>query len=171
LLRNPNKLQTEHSSQLLTAQTSSTGRTPLGGVANSSGRVLHISRLLRDVGLLTLGLRITNRRREFFRLTSIQSVIQKLVNRIDDFFWESRAHHGCGQPAGNRIRHCSFARTTIAITSTTERIQERAHELAAAGADVFALPADLRDHARTKALVQEVLPTLDVSTSSSTTLA
>src|SRR5882757_7270205 len=47
--------------------------------------------------------------------------------------------------------------TKIAITSTTERIQERARELAAAGAEVFALPADLRDHARTKALVQEVL--------------
>jgi 3-oxoacyl-[acyl-carrier protein] reductase len=45
----------------------------------------------------------------------------------------------------------------IAITSTTERIQERARELAAKGADVFASPADLRDHARTRALVQEVL--------------
>src|SRR5882757_4488261 len=47
--------------------------------------------------------------------------------------------------------------SAIAITSTTERIQERAHELAAAGADVFALPADLRDHALTQVLVQEVL--------------
>jgi 3-oxoacyl-[acyl-carrier protein] reductase len=45
----------------------------------------------------------------------------------------------------------------IAITSTTERIQERARELAAEGADVFALPADLRDHARAHVLVQEVL--------------
>ena len=45
----------------------------------------------------------------------------------------------------------------IAITSTTERIHERARELAAAGADVFAFPADLRDHARTQVLVQEVL--------------
>jgi 3-oxoacyl-[acyl-carrier protein] reductase len=45
----------------------------------------------------------------------------------------------------------------IAITSTTERIQERARELAAEGADVFALTADLRDHARTHVLVQEVL--------------
>ena len=45
----------------------------------------------------------------------------------------------------------------IAITSTTERIEERARELAAEGADVFALRADLRDHARTHVLVQEVL--------------
>jgi len=45
----------------------------------------------------------------------------------------------------------------IAITSTTERIQERARELAAEGADVFAFPADLRDHALTQLLVQEVL--------------
>jgi len=45
----------------------------------------------------------------------------------------------------------------VAITSTTERIQERARELAAEGADVFAFPADLRDAARTHVLVQEVL--------------
>jgi 3-oxoacyl-[acyl-carrier protein] reductase len=45
----------------------------------------------------------------------------------------------------------------IAITSTTQRIQVRAGELAAEGADVFASPADLRDCARTHALVEEVL--------------
>ncbi|HXM67961.1 MAG TPA: SDR family NAD(P)-dependent oxidoreductase [Candidatus Acidoferrum sp.] len=45
----------------------------------------------------------------------------------------------------------------IAITSTTERIQERARELAAQGADVFASPADLTDYAATKLLVQEVI--------------
>jgi 3-oxoacyl-[acyl-carrier protein] reductase len=45
----------------------------------------------------------------------------------------------------------------IAITSTTERIQERARELAAEGADVFAFPADLCDHRRTNLLVQEVV--------------
>ena len=45
----------------------------------------------------------------------------------------------------------------VAITSTTERIQERARALAAEGADVFAFHADLRDHARTHVLVQEVL--------------
>jgi 3-oxoacyl-[acyl-carrier protein] reductase len=45
----------------------------------------------------------------------------------------------------------------LAITSTTERIEARARELAAAGAEVFAFPADLRDHARTHKLVREVL--------------
>src|SRR5712672_1868366 len=45
----------------------------------------------------------------------------------------------------------------VAITSTTERIQERARELAAEGADVFAFPADLCDLAYTHVLVQEVL--------------
>ena len=45
----------------------------------------------------------------------------------------------------------------IAITSTTERIEERAGELAAEGADVFAFPADLLDYARTHTLVDEVL--------------
>jgi 3-oxoacyl-[acyl-carrier protein] reductase len=45
----------------------------------------------------------------------------------------------------------------IAITSTTDRIQERERELATEDADVFALPADLRDHASTQMLVREVL--------------
>jgi 3-oxoacyl-[acyl-carrier protein] reductase len=45
----------------------------------------------------------------------------------------------------------------IAITSTTDRIDERARELAAENADVFALPADLRDHASTQILVREIL--------------
>jgi 3-oxoacyl-[acyl-carrier protein] reductase len=45
----------------------------------------------------------------------------------------------------------------IAITSTTDRIIERARELAADKADVFALPADLRDQASTQILVREVL--------------
>jgi 3-oxoacyl-[acyl-carrier protein] reductase len=44
----------------------------------------------------------------------------------------------------------------IAITSTTERIEERARELAAES-DVFALSADLRDYARTQVLVHEVV--------------
>jgi 3-oxoacyl-[acyl-carrier protein] reductase len=67
---------------------------------------------------------------------------------------------GAGSPQGigfATARLLAQQGTKIAITSTTERIQERAHELAAAGADVFGLPADLRDHARSKALVQEVL--------------
>src|SRR6202011_474383 len=45
----------------------------------------------------------------------------------------------------------------IAITSTTDRINKRAHELAKENADVFALPADLRDHASTHKLIREVL--------------
>ena len=45
----------------------------------------------------------------------------------------------------------------IAITSTTDRINERARELAVDKADVFALPADLRDHVSAEMLVREVL--------------
>src|SRR5713226_3376517 len=45
----------------------------------------------------------------------------------------------------------------VAINSTTERIRERVRELAAKGIDAFAFPADLRDHARTEELVQEVV--------------
>ena len=45
----------------------------------------------------------------------------------------------------------------LAITSTTERIEARARELAAEGAEVFAFPADLRDLARTQVLIHEVL--------------
>ncbi len=45
----------------------------------------------------------------------------------------------------------------IAITSTTDRILERARELATDKADVLALPADLRNRASTHTLVREVL--------------
>src|ERR1700676_4043652 len=45
----------------------------------------------------------------------------------------------------------------IAITSTTDRIKERARDLATENADVFALLADLRGHASTYKLVGEVL--------------
>ena len=45
----------------------------------------------------------------------------------------------------------------VAITSTTDRINERACELAAYKADVFAMAADLRDHAGTEILVRDVL--------------
>jgi 3-oxoacyl-[acyl-carrier protein] reductase len=67
---------------------------------------------------------------------------------------------GAGSPQGigfATARLLAQQGSKIAITSTTERIEERARELAAEGADVFASPADLRDHARTDALVQEVL--------------
>src|SRR5438270_4797262 len=67
---------------------------------------------------------------------------------------------GAGSPQGigfATARLLAQQGAKIAITSTTERINERARELAATGADVFAFPADLRDHARTVALVQEVI--------------
>jgi 3-oxoacyl-[acyl-carrier protein] reductase len=67
---------------------------------------------------------------------------------------------GAGSPQGigfATARLLAQQGSIIAITSTTERIEERARELAAEGADVFASPADLRDHARTQVLVQEVL--------------
>jgi 3-oxoacyl-[acyl-carrier protein] reductase len=67
---------------------------------------------------------------------------------------------GAGSPQGIGFATARFlARqgSKIAITSTTERVEERARELARKGADVFALPADLRDHARAHKLVQEVL--------------
>jgi len=65
--------------------------------------------------------------------------------------------------AGSRwesVSLCSSVCATggkIAITSTTDRIIERARELATDNADVFALPADLRDHSSTHKLVREAL--------------
>jgi 3-oxoacyl-[acyl-carrier protein] reductase len=67
---------------------------------------------------------------------------------------------GAGSPQGigfATARLLAQQGSKIAITSTTERIEERARELAAEGADVFAFPADLLDHARTHVLVDEVL--------------
>src|ERR1700736_2437152 len=67
---------------------------------------------------------------------------------------------GAGSPQGigfATARLLAQQGLRIAITSTTERIEERARELAAEGADVFAFPTDLRDHARTQVLVHEVL--------------
>ena len=67
---------------------------------------------------------------------------------------------GAGSPQGigfATARLLAQQGSKIAITSTTERIEERARELAAEGADVFAFPADLRDHARTQVLIHEVL--------------
>jgi 3-oxoacyl-[acyl-carrier protein] reductase len=66
---------------------------------------------------------------------------------------------GAGSPRGigfATARLLAQQGARIAITSTTERIEERARELAAEGADVFALPADLLDHARAHVLVREV---------------
>ena len=67
---------------------------------------------------------------------------------------------GAGSPLGigfATARLMAQQGSQIAITSTTDRIQERARELAAENADVFAFSADLRDHASTHKLVREVL--------------
>ncbi|MCU1300184.1 MAG: putative short-chain dehydrogenase [Candidatus Sulfotelmatobacter sp.] len=61
--------------------------------------------------------------------------------------------HGIGFATA---RVLAQAGSKIAITSTTERIHERARELAAEGADVFAFAADLREHEHTQQLVKEV---------------
>lgn len=45
----------------------------------------------------------------------------------------------------------------LAITSTTDRINDRAREIAAHGADVFALAADLCDFEQAQSLVRQVL--------------
>ena len=67
---------------------------------------------------------------------------------------------GAGSPQGigfATARLLAHQGSRVAITSTTERIETRARELAEGGADVFAFPSDLRDHARTQSLVREVL--------------
>jgi len=67
---------------------------------------------------------------------------------------------GAGSPQGigfATARLLAEQGAKIAITSTTKRIEERARELAAEGADVFALPVDLRDFGRTQVLIQEVI--------------
>jgi 3-oxoacyl-[acyl-carrier protein] reductase len=66
---------------------------------------------------------------------------------------------GAGSPQGigfATARLLAQQGSKVAITSTTERIEERARELAADGADAFALSADLRDYTRTQELVCEV---------------
>jgi 3-oxoacyl-[acyl-carrier protein] reductase len=67
---------------------------------------------------------------------------------------------GAGSPHGIGFATARFLAqhgSRIAITSTTERIEERARELAAEGTDVFAISADLRDYEGTHTLVDEVL--------------
>jgi 3-oxoacyl-[acyl-carrier protein] reductase len=67
---------------------------------------------------------------------------------------------GAGSPQGigfATARVLAQYEAKIAITSTTDRIEERARELATEKADVFALAADLRDHGSTQRLVREVL--------------
>ena len=67
---------------------------------------------------------------------------------------------GAGSPQGIGFaiaRLLAQQGAKIAITSTTQRIDDRAHELTEQGADVFALAADLCDHDRARELVQLVL--------------
>jgi len=67
---------------------------------------------------------------------------------------------GAGSPLGigfAAARLLAQQGSKIAITSTTDRIKERARELAAENVDVLAFPADLRDHASSHMLVREVL--------------
>jgi 3-oxoacyl-[acyl-carrier protein] reductase len=67
---------------------------------------------------------------------------------------------GAGSPLGigfATARLLAQHGAKIAITSTTDRIKERARELNAEKADVFALSADLRDHVAAQNLVREVL--------------
>jgi 3-oxoacyl-[acyl-carrier protein] reductase len=67
---------------------------------------------------------------------------------------------GAGSPQGigfATARLLAQHGSKVAITSTTARIEARARELAADGADVFAFPTDLRDYAPTHELVREVL--------------
>src|SRR5262245_9231991 len=67
---------------------------------------------------------------------------------------------GAGSPQGigfATARLLAQHGAKIAITSTTQRINDRAHELASQGADVFAFAADLRDHDLTHTLTEQVL--------------
>jgi 3-oxoacyl-[acyl-carrier protein] reductase len=67
---------------------------------------------------------------------------------------------GAGSPQGigfATARLLARQGAKLAITSTTQRIKDRAHELSAEGGEVLALAADLRDSRRTQELVHEVL--------------
>jgi 3-oxoacyl-[acyl-carrier protein] reductase len=67
---------------------------------------------------------------------------------------------GAGSPQGigfATARLLAQQGAKIAITSTTHRIHDRAHELASQAEDVFGFPADLCDHDRTRALIEQVL--------------
>src|ERR1700680_5299648 len=67
---------------------------------------------------------------------------------------------GAGSPLGigfATARLLAQQGSKIAITSTTDRIKERARELATENADVFASPAGLRDHPNTQRLIRDVL--------------
>ncbi|MCU1297545.1 MAG: putative short-chain dehydrogenase [Acidobacteriaceae bacterium] len=67
---------------------------------------------------------------------------------------------GSGSPSGigfATARLLANQGARLAITSTTGRITDRARELEAAGAEVFAMSADLSDHASAQTLVAETI--------------
>lgn len=67
---------------------------------------------------------------------------------------------GAGSPQGigfATARLLAQHGAKIAITSTTQRINARAHELASQGADIYAFAADLRDHTLTHTMIEQVL--------------
>src|SRR5579864_3354711 len=67
---------------------------------------------------------------------------------------------GAGSPRGigfATARLLAQEGAKVAITSTTQRIEDRAHELSAQGADVLALAADLCQYGHSQALVRDVL--------------
>ena len=67
---------------------------------------------------------------------------------------------GAGSPRGigfATARLLAQQGAKVAITSTTQRIKDRGHELSAQGADVLALAADLCQYDRAHALVYDVL--------------
>jgi 3-oxoacyl-[acyl-carrier protein] reductase len=67
---------------------------------------------------------------------------------------------GAGSPQGigfATARLLAWQGAKLAITSTTQRIEDRARELSSERGEVLALAADLRDYRRTQVLVQEVL--------------
>jgi 3-oxoacyl-[acyl-carrier protein] reductase len=67
---------------------------------------------------------------------------------------------GAGSPRGigfATARLLASQGAKVAITSTTQRIEERGHELSVKGADVLALAADLSSFGRTQELVRDVL--------------
>lgn len=84
-------------------------------------------------------------------MTEIQSM---------NFFGQVALVTGAGSSQGigfATARLLALQGAKVAITSTTERIQSRTREIAAEGADVFGVAADLRDLTRTQSVVHEVM--------------
>ena len=80
-----------------------------------------------------------------------------MANNPFDFDGRAALVTGCGSEAGIGFacaRLLARLGASVAITSTTERIEERAEELRAAGAEVSAHVADLTDREQAFALVE-----------------